>query len=69
MQTWWNDGVHEKSLRTYCCFARCNVPEHVSLVQERKRHNNNLKKLKGIPAKTEKIIAKVSEMVKATLLQ
>jgi hypothetical protein len=33
MRHWWNNGVHEKCLSTYCFFVQCNIPEHVGLVQ------------------------------------
>ena len=38
MRGWWNDypGVHEKRLRTYCFFVRCNIPERVCLLQATK---------------------------------
>ncbi len=29
MQGWWNRGVHEKSLSTYCFLVRCSIPEHL----------------------------------------
>jgi hypothetical protein len=32
MRHWWNNGVHEKCLSTYCFFVRCNIPKRVGLV-------------------------------------
>jgi hypothetical protein len=26
MQVWWNQGVHVKSLSTYCFLVRCSIP-------------------------------------------
>ena len=33
MRHWWNNGVHEKCLSTYCFFVRCNIPKRVGLVR------------------------------------
>jgi hypothetical protein len=30
MLDWWNQGLHEKSLSTYCFLVRCNIPERLS---------------------------------------
>ena len=32
MQDWWNHGVHERSLSTYCFLVRCNIPQRLGLV-------------------------------------
>jgi hypothetical protein len=29
MRHWWNNGVHEKCLSTYCFFVPCNIPKRV----------------------------------------
>jgi hypothetical protein len=33
MREWWNHGVHEKSLCTYCFLVRCSIPKRVGLVR------------------------------------
>jgi hypothetical protein len=33
MRHWWNHGVHEKCLSTYCLLVRFNIPERVGLVR------------------------------------
>jgi hypothetical protein len=50
MRDWWNHGVHEKSLSTYCFFARCNIPERVGLVKARKWQFNIHEMLRRIPS-------------------
>ena len=35
IQDWWNHGVCEKSLSTYCYFAQRNVPKRLGLVQKK----------------------------------
>jgi hypothetical protein len=32
MRGWWNQGVHEKSLSTYCFLVRSSIPERLGLV-------------------------------------
>jgi hypothetical protein len=32
MQDWWNHGVRERSLSTYCFLVRCNIPQRLGLV-------------------------------------
>ncbi len=50
MRDWWNHGVHEKSLSTYCFFAQYIVPERVRLVQARKWQSNIHDMLWRIPS-------------------
>jgi hypothetical protein len=33
MRGWWNSGVHEKCLSTYCFLVQFNIPERLSLVR------------------------------------
>jgi hypothetical protein len=33
MRHWWNHGVHEKCLSTYCLLIRFNIPERLGLVR------------------------------------
>jgi hypothetical protein len=33
MRHWWNHGVHEKCLSTYCLLVRFNIPERLGLVR------------------------------------
>ncbi len=33
MRDWWNHGVNERCLRTYCFLVRCSIPERLSLVR------------------------------------
>ena len=30
MRGWWNQGVHERCLSTYCFFVRCSIPARFS---------------------------------------
>jgi hypothetical protein len=32
MRDWWNQGVHEKSLSTYCFLVQCSIPDCLGLV-------------------------------------
>jgi hypothetical protein len=40
MQDWWNHGVLERSLSTYCFLVQCNIPERLGFVRPRKWHAN-----------------------------
>jgi hypothetical protein len=40
MLDWWNHGVHEKCLITYCFFVECNIPEHLGQVQSTSLQTN-----------------------------
>jgi hypothetical protein len=55
MRDWWFFGVHEKSLSTYCFFARCNIPERIGLVQARKWQIDIHEMLKHIPSSPPRI--------------
>jgi len=50
MRGWWNNGVHEKCLSTYCSFVRCNIPERVGLVRSATLQTNIHGMLERIPA-------------------
>ncbi len=50
MGHWWNNGVHEKCLRTYCFFVRCNIPKRVGLVRSATWHTNIHGMLERIPS-------------------
>jgi hypothetical protein len=50
MRDWWSQGVHEKSLTTYCFLVRCSIPEHLGLVLLRSLKANIHKLLKRIPS-------------------
>jgi len=50
MRHWWSNGVHEKCLRTYCFFVRCNIPERVGLVRSATLQTNIHGMLERIPA-------------------
>jgi hypothetical protein len=32
MQNWWNSGIHEKCLSTYCFLVKCDIPSHLDLL-------------------------------------
>jgi hypothetical protein len=49
MQGWWNHGVHEKSLSTYCFLRRCNVPERLGQIVVRSWQSNVYEMLRRIP--------------------
>jgi hypothetical protein len=49
MRDWWNRGVHEKSLRTYCFMVRCSIPARLGLVQVRSWQANIYNMLSSIP--------------------
>ena len=49
IRNWWNHGVNENSLRTYCFFVRCRIPKRLGLVQPRKWQNHIHGMLKRIP--------------------
>lgn len=52
MRGWWNQGLHEKSLLTYCFLARCNIPQRVSLLHIRNWQANIHEILSRIPTFT-----------------
>ena len=54
MRHWWNHGVHEKCLRTYSFFVRCNIPERVGLLLPRLSQSNIHDMLGGIPSISSK---------------
>ena len=49
MRDWWNKGVHEKSLRTYCFLVRCGIPARLGLVEVRSWQVNIYDMLGPIP--------------------
>jgi hypothetical protein len=54
MRHWWNHGVHEKCVRTYSFFVRCNIPECVGLLLSRMWQSNIHDMLGGIPSISSK---------------
>jgi hypothetical protein len=54
MRHWWNNGVHERCLRTYSFFVRCNIPERVGLLLPRMWQSNIHDMLGGIPSISSK---------------
>jgi hypothetical protein len=54
MRHWWNHGVHERFLRTYSFFIRCNIPERVGLLLPRMWQSNIHAMLGGIPSISSK---------------
>jgi hypothetical protein len=54
MLVWWNHGVHEKCLITYCFFIQCNIPEHMGQVQSTTLQTKILGILNGTPSITPK---------------
>ena len=51
MRHWWNNGVHEKCLSTYCFFVRCNIPKRVGLVRSATLQTSIHGMLELIPSK------------------
>ena len=49
MRDWWNGGVHELSLRTYCLLIKFNVPNRLALIQARSWRVNIYDMLGSIP--------------------
>ena len=50
IQDWWNHGVHERSLSTYCFLVKCNIPERLGLVTVRSWQANIYEMLNRIPS-------------------
>ncbi len=50
MRHWWNNGVHEKCLSTYCFFVRLIIPERVGLVRSTTWQTNIHGMLERIPS-------------------
>jgi hypothetical protein len=67
MRDWWNHGVHDKSLSTYCFFVRCNIPERVGLVQARKWQFNIHEMLEHIPSVTPEDLSAYFESIDSKL--
>jgi hypothetical protein len=40
MCDWWNQGLHEKSLSTYCFLVKSNIPDQLGLVQVKRWQAN-----------------------------
>ena len=51
MRHWWNNGVHEKCLSTYCFFVQCNIPMRVGLVRSATLQTSIHGMLERIPSK------------------
>jgi hypothetical protein len=49
MRDWWNHGVHEKSLSTYCFLVQCNIPDCMGHVRPKKWNTNIHGMLRCIP--------------------
>jgi hypothetical protein len=50
MRGWWNHGVSEKALSTYCFLVRCSIPQRLSLVLIRKWQASVHGMLRRIPS-------------------
>ena len=50
MSGWWNQGLHEKSMSTYCFLVRRSIPDRLGLVQVRCLRANIYKMLRRIPS-------------------
>jgi hypothetical protein len=64
---WWNHGVNEKALNTYCFFARCNIPMRVGLVQARKWQVNIHEMLRRIPSIPDKDLSAYFDSIDSKL--
>jgi hypothetical protein len=53
---WWNHGVHEKCLITYCFFIQCNIPERMDQVQSTTLQSKIHGMLNGIPSIYPKVM-------------
>ena len=69
MWHWWNYGVHEMSLRTYCFLVQCNIPERVVLlratmwqvhIHEQLRRIPSISSPKGLNSYFDSIVLKLS---------
>ncbi len=49
MHNWWNHGIHEKSLSTYCFLVKCNIPKRCNLLPIREWQNSIHRMLGRIP--------------------
>jgi hypothetical protein len=49
MRDWWNHGVHEKSLSTYCFLLNCNIPQRLDLLRLSEWQINIHEMLRRIP--------------------
>ena len=49
MREWWNHGIHENCLSTYCFLRRCNVPERLGQIVVRSWQSNVYEMLRRIP--------------------
>jgi hypothetical protein len=50
MRHWWNNGVHEKCLSTYCFLVHFNIPQRLHLVRARMWQTNIHRMLMHIPS-------------------
>ena len=77
MRGWWNNGVHEKCLSTYCLLVRFNIPERLSLVRSTTWQTNihgMLERIpsispKGLNAHFDSIDSKLSAYEGSTMLE
>ncbi len=49
MRDWWNQGLHAKSLSTYCFLVKCNIPDRLGLMQVRSWQATTYEMLRHIP--------------------
>ena len=49
IRDWWNQGVHEKSISTYCFLVECNIPEREGRLQPKRWRTSIHGMLKRIP--------------------
>jgi hypothetical protein len=50
MRDWWNQGLHEKTLSTYCFLVKSNIPDQLGLVQVKIWQANIYDMLRCIPS-------------------
>ena len=77
MRGWWNNGVHEKCLSTFCFLVRFNIPERLGLVRSTTWQTNihgMLERIpsispKGLNAHFDSIDSKLSAYEGSTMLE
>ena len=55
MKYWWNQGVHEKCLSTYCFLVQCNIPMSMENLTQNMWHINIHHMLQRIPSIADNI--------------
>lgn len=67
IREWWDHGIHERSLSTYCFFVQRSIPQRLSLVPPRDWQTNNHWMLRRIPTISPKVLNSHYDLIDSML--